>query len=73
MRKTTFCMWPTVTRVSTGSEWRKPADGLGAGGGASVGLGERDSEGGLPREGDRGGTPGNTTPHTPSPYFHRLD
>lgn len=25
MRKTISCTWPTVMRVSTGSEWRKPS------------------------------------------------
>lgn len=46
MRKTTFCMWPTVTRVSTGSEWRKPASGSdrtrGRGRGKCGAWGERD-------------------------------
>lgn len=51
MRKTIFCMWPTVMRVSMGSEWWKPSRwehlDLGVEGGVCVGLGER--EGGLPR------------------------
>uniref|UniRef100_A0A8P0P8H6 GABA type A receptor associated protein like 1 n=2 Tax=Canis lupus familiaris TaxID=9615 RepID=A0A8P0P8H6_CANLF len=76
MRKTIFCMWPTVTRVSMGSEWWKPSRwehlDSGVGGGVCVGLGER--EGGLPPwRRQKGKTSGNTTPHTPSSYFHMLN
>lgn len=76
MRKTIFCMWPTVTRVSMGSEWWKPSRwehlDSGVGGGVCVGLGER--EGGLPPwRRQKGKTSGNTTPHTPSSYFHTLN
>lgn len=49
MRKTIFCMWPTVMKVSTGNEaeaQQMGAPGLGGRGGVRVGLGE--PEGGLP-------------------------
>lgn len=48
-RKTIFCMWPTVTKVSMGNEaeaQQMGAPGLGGRGGVLVGLGE--PEGGLP-------------------------
>ncbi|KAF6339364.1 GABA type A receptor associated protein like 1 [Rhinolophus ferrumequinum] len=74
-RKTTFCMWPTVMRVSMGSEWWKPSRwehlDSGVGGGVCGGLGER--EGGLPPwRTQKVKTSGKTTPHTPSSYFHLL-
>lgn len=49
MRKTIFCMWPTVMKVSMGNEpeaQQMGAPGLGGRGGVRVGLGE--PEGGLP-------------------------
>lgn len=49
MRKTIFCMWPTVMKVSMENEaeaQQMGAPGLGGRGGVRVGLGE--PEGGLP-------------------------
>lgn len=71
MRKTIFCMWPTVMKVSTGSEWWKPGrwEHLDSGvrGGVCVGLGGR---GGLPPwRRQKAKVAGNTTPHTPFIIF----
>lgn len=57
--------------VAETGQWERLDSGQGEG--QVWGLGRERQREGSPREGDRGGTPGNTTPHTPSPYFHTLD